>query len=413
MSDSFSPEEALARLRTGAAALVSEEDLLAKLRLGRPLRVKLGVDPTSPDLHLGHSLALAKLRQFQDLGHTAVLIIGGFTSLIGDPSGRSSTRPPLTRDQIEANAETYRAQAFRVLDPERVEVVNNSEWLGSLTFEDVIRLNSRVTLQQMLAREDFRARVDAGQPVRLHELQYPVMQGWDSVAVRADVELGGSDQLFNCLVGRDLQAAEGQPPQVVLTLPILEGLDGVKKMSKSLGNYIGLTDAPTEMFGKAMSVSDDLMARWWPLLFHEDLPAGAHPMDAKKTLGERLVARFHSAAEAQSARIEWERRFSKRDLESSDLPEIALADSDAVGAVVAAFAAAFGVTKSRGDARRLVEGGSVQWRGEKVSDPQGGAQLRRQRYSPPRQAPRRAGAFLRDGRMNQPRRTRRAQSSGG
>ncbi len=364
-----SPEESLALLQKGAAALVSKEDLLAKLRLGRPLRVKLGVDPTSPDLHLGHSLALAKLRQFQDLGHTAVLIIGGFTSLIGDPSGRSSTRPPLTREQIEANAETYRAQAFRVLDPARVEVVNNADWLGRLTFEDVIRLNSRVTLQQMLAREDFRARVDAGQPVRLHELQYPVMQAWDSVMVRADVELGGSDQLFNCLVGRDLQAAEGQPPQVVLTLPILEGLDGVKKMSKSLDNYIGLSEAPGEMFGKAMSVSDDLMARWWPLLFHEEILPGAHPMEAKKTLGERLVARFHSPADAQAAREEWDRRFSRRDLESSDLPEISLADADTVGAVVAAFAAGFGVTKSRGDARRLIEGGSVQWRGEKVADP--------------------------------------------
>ncbi len=364
-----SPEDAIVRLKTGSAQLVSEAELLAKLRLGRPLRVKLGVDPTSPDLHLGHSLALAKLAQFQQMGHQAVLIIGDFTALIGDPSGRSSTRPPLTREQIEANAQTYRTQAFKVLDADRTELVQNSDWLGKLNFEEVIRLNSRVTLQQMLQREDFKTRIENFQPVRVHELQYPIMQGWDSVMVRADVELGGSDQLFNCLVGRDLQIEEKQPPQVVLTVPILEGLDGVKKMSKSLGNYIGLTDAPGEMFGKVMSVSDELMRRYYELVFSETLDPQMHPMEAKKQLASRIVARFHSMADGLAAREEFELRFSKRDLERAELPTVALPNSDVVSAVVAAFLAGFALTKSRGDARRLVEGGSIHWRGERVSDP--------------------------------------------
>ncbi len=369
MADSKpTPAEALAQLATGAAQLVSEHELLAKLQLGRPLRVKLGVDPTSPDLHLGHSLALAKLAEFQRLGHQAVLIIGDFTTLIGDPTGRSSTRPPLSREEIAANAETYRKQAFKVLDPERTELVQNGDWLGKLNFEQVIRLNSRVTLQQMLQREDFKTRLENAQPIRVHEIQYPIMQGWDSVMVRADVELGGSDQLFNCLVGRDLQQAEGQPPQVVLTVPLLEGLDGAKKMSKSLGNYIGLTDPPFEMFGKAMSVSDELMTRWYDLLLHERIAAGMHPMEAKKQLAARLVARFHGETEAREAREDFERRFSKKDLEHAELPKIELANADAISAVVQAFQIGFGLAKSRGEARRLIEGGGVQWRGEKISD---------------------------------------------
>jgi tyrosyl-tRNA synthetase len=368
MPTKFTPEKALARLKAGAAQLVSEPELLAKLKLGRPLRVKLGVDPTSPDLHLGHALPLEKLRQFQELGHQAVLIIGDFTALIGDPSGRSTTRPPLSREEIEANANTYRAQAFKILDPEKTELVHNSDWLGKLKFEDVIRLNSRVTLQQMLQREDFKLRIENDQPVRVHELQYPIMQGWDSVMVRADIELGGSDQLFNCLVGRDLQAEEGQEKQVVLTAPILEGLDGVKKMSKSLGNYIGLTDAPADMFGKVMSISDELMARYYQLILGETIPAGMHPMEAKKSLASRIVGRFHSESDGKSAREEFEKRFSKRDLESAELPEIVLADSDAVSATVSAFQIGFGVARSRSDARRLVEGGSIHWRGERVTD---------------------------------------------
>ena len=366
MTTPLTPEESLDRLKAGAANLVSEAELLAKLKLGRPLRVKLGVDPTSPDLHLGHSLSLEKLRQFQELGHQAVLIIGDFTALIGDPTGRSSTRPPLSREEIESNARTYRDQAFKILDAKKTELVHNSEWLGKLMFEDVIRLNSRVTLQQMLQREDFKTRIENAQPVRVHELQYPIMQGWDSVMVRADVELGGSDQLFNCLVGRDLQVEEGQPPQVVLTTPILEGLDGVKKMSKSLANYIGLTDAPDDMFGKVMSISDELMARYYLLILGETVPAGTHPMAAKKSLAARIVSRFHSAAEGKSAREEFKTRFSKKDLASANLPTVDYYADDPIDFLVEVFKRE-GISKSKSDVRRLFEGGSVKLNDEKIA----------------------------------------------
>jgi tyrosyl-tRNA synthetase len=247
----MNPDEALALLTKGAAHIISEAELREKLASGRPLRVKLGADPTSPDLHLGHTVALRKLRQFQDLGHEAVLIVGDYTAMIGDPSGRSATRPQLSREEVLAHAETYREQAFKVLDPARTKIVYNGEWFAKMSFEDVVRLNSRVTLQQMLQREDFRERIDQQQPIHAHEIQYPIMQGWDSVMVQADVELGGTDQLFNILVGRDFQRQEGQAQQVVLLNPILEGLDGVKKMSKSLGNYIGVSESATDMFGKS------------------------------------------------------------------------------------------------------------------------------------------------------------------
>ncbi|PYJ11956.1 MAG: tyrosine--tRNA ligase, partial [Verrucomicrobia bacterium] len=288
------PDDALSLLKHGSAQIISEEELRQKLALGRPLRVKLGVDPTSPDLHLGHALILRKLRQFQDLGHEAVLIIGDFTSMIGDPSGRSVTRPQLSREEVMANAETYREQAFKVLDPARTRLVSNGEWFGPMKFEQIIRLNSKVTLQQMLQREDFRNRIDQGQPIHAHEIQYPIMQGWDSVMVEADVELGGTDQLFNNLVGRDLQKQEGQPQQVVLVLPILEGLDGIKKMSKSLGNYVGLNEPASEIFGKLMSISDELMARYYPLLLDRPLDPGAHPLEAKKHLAAAIVEAYHS-----------------------------------------------------------------------------------------------------------------------
>src|SRR6201987_1487257 len=252
------PEEALAFLKQGAAQIISEDELRNKLALGRPLRVKLGVDPTASDIHLGHTVVLRKLRQFQDLGHQAVLIIGDFTGMIGDPSGRSATRPHLTHKEGMANAQTYREQAFKILDPARTETVCNGDWFRAMSFEDVLRLNSRVTLQQMLQREDFRERIDRQQPIHAHEIQYPIMQGWDSVMVQADVELGGTDQLFNILVGRDLQKQQGQLQQVVFVLPILEGLDGSKKMSKSLGNYVGISEAAPEIFGKLMSISDEL-----------------------------------------------------------------------------------------------------------------------------------------------------------
>src|SRR5947209_9213106 len=276
------PDEAVSILKRGAAQIISEQELRAKLALGRPLRVKLGVDPTSADIHLGHAVVLRKLRQFQDLGHHAVLIIGDFTGMIGDPSGRSATRPHLTHKEVLANAQTYREQAFKILEPGKTETVCNGDWFRSMSYEDVLRLNSRVTMQQLLQREDFRARIDNQQPIHAHEIQYPIMQGWDSVMVRADVELGGTDQLFNILVGRDFQKEENQPQQVVLTMPLLEGLDGVKNMSKSLGNFIGVSEPATDRFGKLMSISDKLMNRYYELLLGRDLPKGANPLEAKK-----------------------------------------------------------------------------------------------------------------------------------
>lgn len=364
------PEVQLDILKRGAAQILSEAELLEKLRLNRPLNIKLGVDPTAPDIHLGFSVALTKLRQFQDLGHQAILIIGDFTAMIGDPSGRSKTRPQLTHDQVMTNARSFQHQASKILNPEKTRTVFNGEWFELMTFDQVLALNSRVTLQQMLQREDFRKRIDANEPVHLHEIQYPIMQGWDSVKIRADVELGGTDQLFNILIGRDLQREEGQPQQVVFLLPLLVGLDGVQKMSKSYGNYVGLSEPPTEQFGKLMSISDETMATYYALLLNEPLPEG-HPMDAKKQLAFRIVERFHSREAAQGALDDFNTRFSKKDLASADLPEIDLTDSapDIVSIVVAAYQKAFETTKSRGDVRRLVEQGSIQLRGEKITDP--------------------------------------------
>jgi tyrosyl-tRNA synthetase len=364
--------EQLPALTQGCAQVLSEKELAAKLALGRPLRVKLGVDPTSPDIHLGHTVGLSKLRQFQELGHEAVLIIGDFTAMIGDPSGRSATRPHLTHEQVMEHAKTYQEQAFRILDPEKTEIRYNGEWFGKMTFQDVMRLDSRVTLQQMLQREDFKERIEKGQPVRAHEIQYPIMQGWDSVVIKADVELGGTDQLFNILVGRDLQHEEGMHQQVAMMLPILTGLDGVQKMSKSLGNAVGVTEPSGEMFGKLMSISDAQMEEYYRLLLHELIPADAHPMEAKKSLAERLTARFHSTEDARRAREEFELRFSKKDLESADLPSYtppADFPRDIITLGVDAFERVLGVKKSKSDLRRLVEGGSVSWKGEKVTDP--------------------------------------------
>src|SRR5216110_464867 len=288
------PVEALAFLKRGAAQIISENELRKKLAIGRPLRVKLGVDPTTSDIHLGHSIVLRKLRQFQDLGHQAVLIIGDFTGMIGDPSGRSATRPQLTHKEVMANAASYREQAFKILDPARTETVCNGDWFRTMSFEDVIRLNSRVTLQQMLQREDFRARIDNQHSIRAHEIQYPIMQGWDSVMVKADVELGGTDQLFNILIGRDFQREEGLPQQVVFLVPLLEGLDGVKKMSKSFGNFVGITEPASDIFGKLMSISDELMARYYLLLLGRAVRSDAHPMEAKKQLAFEIAQTYHS-----------------------------------------------------------------------------------------------------------------------
>jgi tyrosyl-tRNA synthetase len=364
---SISPVDQLSRLIRGAAQLINETELLAKLRPDRPLRVKLGVDPTSADIHLGHCLLLRKLRDFQELGHQAILIIGDFTALVGDPSGRSATRPQISREEVEANAKTYREQAFKILDEGRTEIVYNSAWLGKLSFEEVIELNSAVTIQQLLQREDFRARLTNEQPIHAHEIQYPIMQAWDSVMVKADVELGGTDQLFNILLGRELQRDNGQPEQVVLLMPILPGLDGVKKMSKSLGNYVALNDSPTEMFGKIMSISDELMARYYELLLGRNLPEKEHPLEAKKQLALEIVETYHSHT-AEKARDEWTTRFSQRRLEDAELPTFAALSADLVTVVVKAFAV-LGVTKSRAEASRLIKQGSVQLDGEKVMNP--------------------------------------------
>ena len=366
------PDEALASLKQGAAQIISENELREKLSLGRSLRVKLGVDPTSTDIHLGHTVIFRKLRQFQDLGHQAVLIIGDFTGMIGDPSGRSATRPQLTHKEVLANAATYREQAFKILDPARTETVCNGDWFRTMSFEDVIRLNSRVTLQQMLQREDFRARIDKQQAIHAHEIQYPIMQGWDSVMVKADVELGGTDQLFNILVGREFQKEEGLPQQVVLLLPILEGLDGSKKMSKSLGNSVGISDSPSDIFGKLMSISDELMARYYPFLLGRLPAADAHPVEAKKQLAFEIVQAYHSPAIAQKTLDEWNTRFSKRDLSHADLPMFsvtALEKDDLVTIVWAAYREAFNIEKSRSEASRLIKQGSVELDGVKIRDP--------------------------------------------
>ncbi len=362
-------DQAVERLLAGTANVLSAEALRERLGRGSPLRVKLGVDPTAPDIHLGHTVALEKLRQFQELGHQAVLIIGDFTATVGDPTGRTATRPPLTRDEVMANAATYTDQAFKILDRERTEVVYNGDWFRQMTYEEVLRLNARVTLQQMLQREDFKERVEQAREVRLHEMQYPVMQGWDSVVVRADVEIGGTDQLFNILVGRDLQKAEGMEPQIAMLVPILEGLDGTRKMSKSYGNYVAVSEPPDDMFGKVMSISDELMDRYYRLLLGTSTPADTHPMEAKKALAAHLVGRYHDADAARAARTAFEARFSRRDADA-EWPELPIPDDTrALALVVAAYRDAYSDEKTNSEARRLLMQGSVRLNGEKCDDP--------------------------------------------
>jgi tyrosyl-tRNA synthetase len=318
----FAPvDEQLTYLKKGAAEIIREADLRAKLEksraTGKPLRVKLGMDPTAPDLHLGHTVVLRKLKHFQDLGHTAIFLIGDFTGMIGDPTGRSATRPPLTREQIELNAETYKAQVFKILDPEKTVVDFNRRWMGAFTADDFVRLTAKYTVSQLLEREDFHKRFQEEKPISVHELLYPLVQGYDSVALEADVELGGTDQKFNLLVGRELQRAYGQESQVVLTTPILEGLDGVQKMSKSLGNAIGIHEPPLEMYGKIMSISDQMMWRYYELLTDvsladiEKMKDEAHPMQAKKELARRIVEDFHGAGVAAKAGEDWAKQFQK------------------------------------------------------------------------------------------------------
>ena len=334
----FAPvDEQLTYLKKGAAEIIRETDLRAKLekslKTGRPLRVKLGMDPTAPDLHLGHTVVLRKLKHFQDLGHTAIFLIGDFTGMIGDPTGRSATRPPLSREQIEQNAETYKAQVFKILDPQKTVIDFNRRWMGAMTSDDLIKLTAKYTVSQLLEREDFHKRFQEEKPISVHELLYPLVQGYDSVALEADVELGGTDQKFNLLVGRELQRSYGQESQVVLTTPILEGLDGVQKMSKSLGNAIGIHEAPLEMYGKIMSISDEMMWRYYELLTDvqaaeiSKLKQEAHPMQAKKDLARRIVADFHSAEAAAKAGQDWAKQFQKDEVpEILELVEIQLKD---------------------------------------------------------------------------------------
>ena len=370
MSDEAHP--ALAQLVGGTSKVLSEKELDAKLKEGRPLRIKFGVDPTAPDIHLGHTVPLEKLRQFQKLGHQAVLLIGDFTATVGDPTGRSTARPPLTREEVLANAQTYTDQAFKVLDREKTKIIFNGDWFRKMTYEQVLKLNARVTLQQMFQREDFKERVSKGTEVRLHEIQYPIMQGWDSVELEADVEIGGTDQLFNMLVGRDLQKEEGQDQQSVICMPLLEGLDGVKKMSKSAHNYVGVSEEPNEMFGKLMSVSDELMDRYYLLLLGVERDTELHPMEAKKELARRIVARYHGEEAGAAAKADWDTRFSKRDIGAVDLPEVAAAklSGNVLEVVSGVFRDSFGLEKSNGELRKqFITTGAVQLDGEKLTDP--------------------------------------------
>lgn len=368
---SGSVSDALALLTKGTVTCHKVEQLEARLKERRPLCIKAGFDPTAPDLHLGHGVLIRKMAQFQQLGHEVTFLIGDFTGLIGDPTGKKATRPPLTREEVLANAETYKAQVFKLLDPEKTVIRFNSEWLGNLAGEDWIRLASRFTVAQMLERNDFAKRMDAREPIALHELLYPLTQAYDSVALRADVELGGNDQLFNLMQGRILQEASGQKPQVVLTVPLLLGLDGVEKMSKSLGNYIGFLEDPDTQFGKAMSVSDALMWDWYLLLTDllppdiEALKQG-HPMDAKKGLARQIVADFHGAAAGQAAQDRWVRRFSERSQEAA--PEVSVGPTE--GEVpLTRLLVDRGLAASRKEAERLMAQGGVSLDGQKAADP--------------------------------------------
>jgi tyrosyl-tRNA synthetase len=366
----MSVDTMLATLRRGVVGTYPEDGLREALKLGRPLRVKLGIDPTAPDIHLGHTVVLTKMRQFQDLGHQAVLIIGDFTALIGDPSGRSATRPPLTEAEVEANARTYQEQVFKILDRERTEVHRNAAWLRALRMEDVIRLAGRMTVARMLERDDFKNRYQQQVPIGMHELLYPLMQGYDSVAIRADVELGGTDQTFNLLVGRDLQRDAGQGGQIAMVLPLLEGTDGTNKMSKSLGNHIGITEPAEEMYGKIMSLSDALMLRYYELLSLAPEARQAavrekqlHPMEAKKALAAELVERFHGTEEAARAARFFEERFQKR---TAHEPTPVKVRTSADDLWICQLLKDIGFAASTSEARRLVVQGAVRVDGRPV-----------------------------------------------
>lgn len=368
-----SVEEQLALIQRGADEILVEAELVAKLKRGQPLRIKAGFDPTAPDLHLGHTVLINKLRQFQDLGHQVIFLIGDFTGMIGDPSGKSVTRPPLTREQVLENAETYKSQVFKILDPAKTEVAFNSTWMDQLTPADFIRLASQYTVARMLERDDFSKRYASNQPIAIHEFLYPLVQGYDSVALKADVELGGTDQKFNLLMGRELQRAYGQEAQVILTMPLMEGLDGVKKMSKSLGNYIGIQEAPGVMYSKLVSIPDTLMWRYFELLsfrsldeidsFRKDVEAGANPRDIKIKLAEEIVARFHGEEAAASAHKSAGNRLKEGEL-PEDLPEIELSSPEDMP--VASVLNKAGLVKNAAAARDLLGAGSVKVDGQVV-----------------------------------------------
>lgn len=372
----ISLEDAMEQIKRGTEEILLESELLTKLKRGKPLKIKAGFDPTAPDLHLGHTVLVNKMRQFQQMGHHIMFLIGDFTGLIGDPTGKSATRPALTPEEIQENARTYQQQVFKILDPEATEICFNSTWHGPKSSADMIRLASRHTVARMLERDDFSKRYKSNQPISIHEFLYPLVQGWDSVEMKADVELGGTDQKFNLLVGRELMKSEGMDPQVILTMPILEGLDGVQKMSKSLDNYIGIEDAPNDMFGKLMSVSDELMWRYFELLsfrpmseidtLKQEVEQGKNPRDVKFLLAEEIISRFHSGDAARKAREDFISRFSKGAI-PEEMPEVILhLEGDTIG--VAALLKQAGLTSSTSDSFRMIQQGAVKLDGEKVSD---------------------------------------------
>ncbi len=368
--------QAIETIRRGCDELIVEDELVRKLATGRKLRVKLGLDPTAPDLHLGHTVVINKLRHFQELGHQVQFLIGDFTGMIGDPTGKNQTRPPLSREQILANAQTYRDQVLKVLDPERTQILFNSEWSDKLGAEGMIRLAARYTVARLLERDDFSKRFKSNQPIAVHELLYPLMQGYDSVAMKADVELGGTDQKFNLLVGRELQKQYGQEPQIILTMPLLEGLDGREKMSKSLGNYVGIAEPPQEMFGKLMSISDELMWRYIELLSFEasatvrkwkdEVAGGANPRDVKVRFAKEIVARFHSARAAEKAQSDFEQRFREGAM-PENMPEVSV-NAPQGGVLITQLLKQAGLTPSASEAQRMIEQGGVKLDGERLSD---------------------------------------------
>ncbi|MDD1794181.1 tyrosine--tRNA ligase [Enterovibrio makurazakiensis] len=366
-------EAALAEIKRGVEELIPEAELIAKLKENRPLRIKLGADPTAPDIHLGHTVIMNKLRAFQELGHEVIFLIGDYTAMVGDPSGKNATRPPLTREQVLSNAETYKEQIFKILDPAKTRIEFNSSWLSELGTDGMIRLAASSTVARMLERDDFKKRYTNNQPIAIHEFIYPLLQGYDSVALEADVELGGTDQKFNLLMGRELQKQNGQSQQVVITMPLLVGLDGVKKMSKSAHNYIGISDVPNEMFGKIMSISDDLMWSYFELLsfrpleeiaqFKADIDGGKNPRDVKILLAKEIIARFHSEADAESAEAEFINRFQK-----GAMPEEMDEFSFEQGVAIANLLKDADLVGSTSDAMRMIRQGAVKIDGEKVED---------------------------------------------